>query len=295
MFKIIDRCDFCKSRRNKIIHNFNKQQLVRCSKCKLAYLNKQFINISEIYENDYYCNQNNNKANYFDYRLLNQKALFKNNFGFSYRFIDQNSKKNKKYRLLDIGAGFGYFIKYLPEKINAEVVEISKMAGKELRKEKIKTIIGDFTAIKLREKYDFITAFDVMEHQNNLSQFLQKTKSLLTKNGYFLFSVPDYGSIFNKILGKKAPAIQLRYHNYYFDKIWFQNNLPKLGWEIISLKSTYFTKMTINHLAMMASFIFPDLFQKKIIRYLLKQDKISNKVIPFIRAGGIEGIIKKSS
>lgn len=288
------KCDFCNFKKNKVIFAVKDQKLVRCYNCGLVFFDRQRSDLEDIYNEDYFYQSESSNENYFDYTSRDQKELMEGNFGFAYDFIKKNTNENKKYNLLDIGAGFGYFLKYLPQNIDPCAVEVSRIACKKLKQKKINIYEGDFLKIKTDQKFDFITAFDVIEHQIIPSIFLKKINMLLKKDGVFIFTTPDYGSILNKIFGKRAPAVQPLYHNYYFEKKWLKDNLPRFGFKVINMKTTFFTKMTLSHLFLMSSFVAPLIKKIRLIDFL-KRMKIDSLSIDFFRFGGIDVIVKKNN
>ena len=112
------RCNFCKNTDTSIVYELKHQKLIRCNKCGLIYLDKQRTDLKNLYGKDYYLKSESNMlANYTDYK--DQEKIVKRNFHFAYDFIAKNMSEEKN-KLLDIGAGFGYFIKYLPSNIQSQ-------------------------------------------------------------------------------------------------------------------------------------------------------------------------------
>lgn len=288
---LIKKCDICAEKKQIIIFSIGLQNLVKCFKCGLIYLDKQRIDIVNLYNKNYYKNNEKNPvAIYCDYTI--QEIVVKNKFKFAYSHIYKNSLRNKK--VLEIGAGYGFFLKYLPENLKFHAVEISKIAAKEIAKNNrnAKVYNIDFMKSKINSNFDFIVSFDVIEHQIYLKKYLIKIHSLLNKNGTFLFTTPDYGTLINKVFGVHAPAIQPMYHNYYFDQKWIRENLPKFGFKVIYLKTNYFEPMNIGTIIIHMIIAMP--FLKKIQLFkIAKFLKIEGLIIPFIRFGGIECIVQK--
>lgn len=291
-YAYVNKCNFCFEKKRKIIFLVGEQNLVKCDKCGLTYLDKQRIDIDNLYNNsNYYKNtEKNSVANYCDYE--SQEKVVKNKFKFAYSNISINSSKNKK--LLEVGAGYGFFLKYLPQKLKFYAVEISKKASKKIIKNNpnIKVYNSDFMKLKINEKFDSIVSFDVIEHQIDLKKYLNKINFLLNKNGNFLFTTPDHGTLINRFFGVNAPTIQPLYHNYYFDQEWIKNNFPKLGFEIIYLKTTHFEPMNIGTILLYLTFAIPVLKKLHLLKFA-KFIKVESIIIPFIRFGGIECIAKK--
>ena len=286
-----NKCNYCRNKNVTIDYQLKNQKLVKCSRCGLAFLNRQRIDLEDLYGKDYYLKSESNMlANYTDYR--DQEKIVRQNFRFAYNFIENNMNQ-KKNVLLDVGAGFGYFIKNLPDKIVSEAVEVSAEAIAGLKiNTKARIYKGDFLKVNIKNKYDFITSYDVIEHQTDLMMYLRKIKKLLKENGMFIFTTPDFNSPINKIFGKNAPLIQPLYHNYYLNQKWIKQNLPSIGFRVIYLKTSYFAKSSIGNILLLGCFAFPLLKKLKILKFA-KSLKLTNITVPFIRFGGIECILKK--
>lgn len=287
-----DKCNYCKGKNVKLIYKLNDQKILQCTGCLLVYIDKQRIDLGNLYNKDYYLKSESNMlANYTDYK--DQEKIVKQNFRFAYTYITTSMNRNKN-KLLDIGAGFGYFIKYLPSSIRSEAVEVSRQAADALKlNTKVKVYDGIFLDVSIKNKFDFIVSFDVIEHQNNLIGYLHKIKALLKRKGIVIFTTPDFDSPINKVFGKTAPLIQPLYHNYYFTKDWFKKNISSLGYKIISLKTSYLAKSSIGNIILLGCFAFPFLRKISILKFI-KLLKMDNITIPFIRFGGIECILQKN-
>lgn len=289
-FFILSRCDHCGEKKRKLIYNLSSQKLVQCKQCKLVFLDKMRKDYESLYDGEYY--QDSEGAvnpNYSDYN--DEEQITKDKFKFAYDYIKKYKTKNNT--LLDVGAGFGFFLKYLPKSIKLEAVEVSSQAAQAISKNtSAKIYQKDFLAVKIQQTYDFIVSFDVIEHQLSLSSYLKKINTLLNEQGTFLFTTPDFDSIFNKILGKRAPLIQPSYHNYYLTKNWLRNNIKQYGFDIITLRTKYTDNMTVEYALFMTSLAFPIINTLRMID-MSKKLKINKKIIPFIRLGVIQCVLVK--
>jgi len=256
------------------------------------YLDRQHLDEEILYEGIYYKAKENGKHGFYSDYALEEKVA-KKKFSFASSYINNYSSKKSKF--LEIGCGYGYFLELLNKEIDTSAVEISKKAAKETLKNNPKTKVynSDFLKVAINNKFNFIAAFDVIEHQNDLKFFLSKVHSMLESDGFFIFTTPDYGTIFNKIFAKHAPAVQPLYHNYYFKREWLIKNLKNFGFRIIFLKTSYFEPMDIGYILMNLYSAFPLLAQLPLLRIirLIKTEKL---VIPFFRFGGIECIVQRS-
>src|SRR6266576_3547669 len=108
----LKKCNFCDSKKRKVLYKLKEQKIVTCEKCNLIYFDKQRNDIEHLYNENYYsCAKDNSVANYAEYE--DQELAVKKNFNFAYEYIKKNKKPGPA-RILEIGPGFGYFAKYLP-------------------------------------------------------------------------------------------------------------------------------------------------------------------------------------
>jgi len=118
---------------------------------------------------------------------------------------------NVRGRLLDVGCGDGRFLRHAKE----QGFEIWGIDFDKKSVENIKRNLGIDTvfAMSLEEfyeyakeknlKFDVITFFEVLEHQDKPREFLEMVKGLLKEGGYIAGSVPNRESIFQKELNQK--------------------------------------------------------------------------------------------
>jgi 2-polyprenyl-3-methyl-5-hydroxy-6-metoxy-1,4-benzoquinol methylase len=111
-------------------------------------------------------------------------------------------------KLLDVGCGDGRFLKYAKE----QGFEVWGIDFDKKSVENVKRSLGIYTvfAMSLEEfyeyakeknlKFDVITFFEVLEHQDKPREFLEMVKGLLKEGGYIAGSVPNRESMFVKII-----------------------------------------------------------------------------------------------
>ena len=86
-----------------------------------------------------------------------------------------------KKKLLDIGCGYGRFLKAAQDEFETFGIDPSVFAISKAKKyaSNTKFEIATVSSYKPKKLFDVITAFDILEHTNNLSGSLQKIKSWL--------------------------------------------------------------------------------------------------------------------
>jgi 2-polyprenyl-3-methyl-5-hydroxy-6-metoxy-1,4-benzoquinol methylase len=115
---------------------------------------------------------------------------------------------NVRGKLLDVGCGDGRFLRYAKE----QGFEVWGIDFDKKSIENVKRNLGIDTvfAMSLEEfyeyakerrlKFDVITFFEVLEHQDKPREFLEMVKGLLKEGGYIAGSVPNSESMFVKII-----------------------------------------------------------------------------------------------
>lgn len=143
-------------------------------------------------------------------------------------FPQINNYKNK--RLLEIGSSYGGFINNL-NRARFKNVTVSDLDKSLLsRKIKNKFIYLDITNVgRLKNKYDVIFAFDVLEHIAESEKVVKNIFKILSKEGIFIFSVP-----YPKLMNIYDPYhTNMQYPNYW-SNLFNRNKFILLKVEIIT-------------------------------------------------------------
>jgi 2-polyprenyl-3-methyl-5-hydroxy-6-metoxy-1,4-benzoquinol methylase len=145
-------------------------------------------NLEEYYKSDNYISHTDSKKSFFDkiYQFVKNVTLQKK--------LDLiNSFGSENNTILDVGAGTGDFLKTcLQKKWNVFGIEPNQQA-REVAKEKGIVLHNDLGAYS-NKKFDIITLWHVLEHVENLSEFISQLDNLLSENGKLIVAVPNYKS-----------------------------------------------------------------------------------------------------
>jgi len=112
------------------------------------------------------------------------------------KFLDWylDIKKDEGKTLLELGSSLGYFSRIFKDRgFNVSGSDISGYIVKKASKvqKDIKFFKLDIEKeIKLNKKYDYVVAFEVLEHLKDPVKALKNIKKLLNKNGILIFSTP---------------------------------------------------------------------------------------------------------
>lgn len=148
------------------------------------------------------------------------------------KFLPLKNGKNKE--VLEIGCGIGAFAKILNErgfKVNATdvspfIVERAKQIHPNINFE----ILDIEKDTKVNRKYDYIFAFEVLEHLNNPAKILKNIKKMLNGKGVLIFSTP---------FPTKEMLADPMHINVNPSKVWLSMG-EKVGYKTVEVKNVSF-------------------------------------------------------
>ncbi|MEM3872043.1 MAG: class I SAM-dependent methyltransferase [Nitrososphaeria archaeon] len=216
--------------------NFNNQEykLYHCQNCDLQWWEPRKI-LPEFYEKEGDEGYKARHLGIFEEIGENHKLFFK-------------LMPIKSGKLLDVGCGDGVFLKEA-KKFGFEVwgIDLDRKSIKVCQEKwKLKNTFAvtheEFANFchKERLKFDIITFFEVLEHQDKPKEFLETIKSMLKPNGYIVLSVPNRESLLNRKLYRELlySTDNPPHHFLRFSKNTLENIFRKLGFEEILICQT---------------------------------------------------------
>lgn len=128
---------------------------------------------------------------------------------FQLTFDSLNNYSGSDFKLLEIGAGDGAFVRRIAEKIlpkkNILCTEYSKNWKYQIEKFGVKCLSEDVRNLsnaELKERFDIVCMFQVLEHMDRLEVLFQKIHWLMRDGGSLFIAVPNYKRIeFNELNG----------------------------------------------------------------------------------------------
>ncbi len=267
------------------------QKLLRCG-CGLIYNDRCRADIEDLYDSNYYegweaaC-----PGGYFSYSQMERATNKTDRFASS--FIRSRSKdRGGKIRLLDIGCGYGFFLKQFKGEPGMELagIEASRVAADKAAEVADDIVHGRFEDVDFSQKsdFDFVAAFEVVEHLLDPVGFLKKANRVLKDGGHLFMSTPDIGSLWFKMLKKRWPGIHPYYHNVYFSKMTLGTVAEKCDFEIVKMRSKNYYYTNIRHVRKRLSELFPVV--GKFFAILKPFDAIT---VPFLNGGDLQVILRK--
>lgn len=233
-------CPICSDKNFTKVYPLIYPRIVKCRGCGLVYTNPRLKEkyLSKIYNENYFNNENSEMLGYENY-IADQIKIEKT---FEKRIKSLSKKVSlRSGNLLDIGCAFGFFLNVVKKYgYTANGVEISEFAVKHARERfNHRVILGNFDNIKISDKYDCVTMWDVIEHVPDPKFTLRKISTLLNKSGLLIISTPDVGSIPAKLTKHRWVGFKLSdEHLTYFSIFTLQKLLEDTGFEIIDHRST---------------------------------------------------------
>ena len=172
-------------------------------------------NLSNYYKSEDYISHTDSKKTVFDkiYQTVKNITLKRKLSLINECLLHQNSISRPEKNILDIGAGTGDFLKVCKVNLwnvfgtepDMEARNIAAKKGVLLHKD-----VSHFTD----KKFEIITLWHVLEHVENLEEYISTLEKLLTKNGTLIIAVPNYKS----------------YDANYYSKFWAAFDVPRHLW-----------------------------------------------------------------
>ena len=210
-------CDICGEAPMRPVRPMGRTRIMRCRRCGLAFLDPRPTGeeLAEFYEGDYYASGDPLAHGYEDYAALEpslhamarQKA----------RHVRPRVTGGGK--LLDVGAGFGHFVKAARDAgLDARGVEIASQ-GVAFARERlgVDVVQGPVEDVAIAAgSLDCITMWDVLEHTFNARATLACAARLLRPEGFIFLTVPDADGLAARLMGRRWFGFQKLEHTYYF-------------------------------------------------------------------------------
>lgn len=195
-----NKCKICKGEIQLINQKYN---LGKCQSCKFIFCLTQFSQnefvrvYDELYNKENSPYQRHSKDEFE--QIISAKKI---KVGWNRSMlIKKNIFNSKGKSVLEIGSGIGLVGRYILSKDSTIVytgIELDKDAFEKSKLLGLNTINGDFSEMEnLNRSYDVIMMWEVIEHLQDLSTFLDLAFKKLNKDGKIILSTPNYNKIYN--------------------------------------------------------------------------------------------------
>lgn len=233
-------CKICGSNRIKKFKIIGEFHLNKCKDCKIIFLQNsdELTSSKNLYD-----------KNYFEDYLYENQVDF-DNFKLTAKYYLDYIKHyfGEIKSVLDVGAGFGLFVKAFREfGVRAEGVEISKY-GVQIAKEKfgIDLYNGELDKFNSSEKFDLICFYHSFEHIPNPVQTLQAAKNLLSEKGVLWLSLPNVMSLDRLIKKENWNGWSLPFHFFHYSPKSIKNLLYSNGFSKIKIQKAFLNPIRLT-------------------------------------------------
>jgi 2-polyprenyl-3-methyl-5-hydroxy-6-metoxy-1,4-benzoquinol methylase len=154
-------------------------------------------------------------------------------------------------RLLDVGCATGFFLEAAAaEGFVVHGVEFSNVAISLAREDiRANIICGDVKSLVKQgiDKFDVVTAFDIIEHVQDPVQFLEDIRKILVPGGLVALSTPDTGHFLRYLMGSKWPMLQPMQHTVLFSRRSIAALFERCGFVEVKLETAH-KYLTLDYL-----------------------------------------------
>lgn len=146
--------------------------------------------------------------------------------------ISASAKKSGK--LLDVGAGTGYFAKYMQDH-GWEVIALEPdETARKIASEKLNFHLQPMESLpgQTPGSFDVITLWHVLEHVHDINGYMNHFHSLLKAGGILLIAVPNYTSRDARQYGSQWAAYDVPRHLWHFSPASMEKLLQRHGFAL---------------------------------------------------------------
>lgn len=222
----LESCNLCGSTDATPLAEYADSHLYRCAGCSFVYSNviPSADQLAEIYKDKF------NHTTYFS--PITQKR---------YEFLlDDFESFRKTNRILDVGAGFGFFMQTAKARgWDVQGIEISDLCIEECEKKGLSIIKGLITELELAEnQFDVIVGLEIIEHVCHPKELLQEMHRLLRKGGLLYVTTPNFNAINRYRLKKQYDVIAYPIHLCYFTPKTLRRVANTVGFDTKKIRTT---------------------------------------------------------
>jgi SAM-dependent methyltransferase len=180
------------------------------------------------YDSDYY-----RGGDYADYESSEQ--LLKRNFR---RFVRRMRAVHTGTRLLEVGCSYGYFLDVARDTWDVEGIDVSETARVAAGRLVDRVVCGDLLTENITPgRYDWIVAWDTIEHLDDPRAFVRRFAELLKPGGYVALTTGDVSSFVARTMGKQWRLLTPPSHLTFFSRPGMKSMLDAAGFDQIAFRT----------------------------------------------------------
>lgn len=158
----------------------NEIKYLCCNNCELRFFIPQISGDESFYK----------KLSQYDWYYIKDK--------FEFDFALKNI--NPTDRVLEVGAGEGFFASKLPRSVNYLGLEFNQRAINLAQEKNLNIVRKELSQLDLKNPFDVSLSFQVLEHVENPYLFIKEQVDLLKEGGKLIIAVPSQDSFYRNIL-----------------------------------------------------------------------------------------------
>ncbi|MCX8056475.1 MAG: class I SAM-dependent methyltransferase [Ignavibacteria bacterium] len=232
-------CKICGSNKIKKFKVISQFDLLKCKDCKVIFLNdfEKFLSSESLYN-----------ENYFE-RYLYENSVELNSVKSTAKYYLNyiNHYFGKVNSVLDVGAGFGLFVKAFRELgLKAEGIEISRYSV-DVAKQKfgIELFNGELKEYYSNQKFDLICFYHSFEHLPDPLSNLNLAVNLLNENGIIWLALPNLMSLDRFVNGDKWNGWSLPYHLFHYSPKSIKRLLMNFNFRKIKIQKSFLNPLKL--------------------------------------------------
>lgn len=177
----------------KLCERPDSSGIVQCTRCGLKQLESIPDNLVGMYGDDYFKKGNEDNAPAIGYANYYNMPLHSFLWQYAFAALIMDGHKGT---ILDVGCADGKFVEIMEmDGYTAMGIDISCDAVRNAKMKGLHVFSGTLRQLPSSHGgYDAITAWDLLEHIEDIREFLIDCKRLLKPDGLFIFSTPDAGA-----------------------------------------------------------------------------------------------------
>jgi SAM-dependent methyltransferase len=162
------------------------------------------------------------------------ESIIKRNFD---RFAKRMKALGPHGRLLEVGCAYGYFMDIAQWQWDIEGIDISEAAVDAARARHGQRVrCGDLLSTPLENSaYDWVVAWDVIEHVDRPRQYLRRIGELLRPGGHLALTTGDIASLAARVAGRRWRLLTPPSHLTYFTRKGIQSAVRQAGLRTVSI------------------------------------------------------------
>jgi 2-polyprenyl-3-methyl-5-hydroxy-6-metoxy-1,4-benzoquinol methylase len=226
-------CPICHSDKINFYSEKNKCRTYCCAGCGSAFVHPIPEDSKKIYGQDYFKNESGGNFGYSDYDQDKEPMR-----GIFVSYLKEMESKTGGRKIFDVGCATGYFLDIARDHgWQTGGMEISEYAAEEVDRRGHKVFCGNFSEEEIKEKFNVVTMWDVLEHLDNPLKYLKTANRILAEGGFLLINTINRKSLWARVLNKHWHLFIPPEHLFYYTPKSLEILLKNSGFKVEKIKT----------------------------------------------------------